>query len=208
MSTWVVIPAKSPAQAKSRLAAAMAASERADLARRLLARTVRTALAVPAVSGIVVVSASAELRALAISMGALACADPGDHAGDPLNAAIVEGCKRAAERGATMALVLPADLPLLQPHVITAFLDEAGDAPVALAPDSAGTGTNALLLRLPLLMPPAFGADSFHRHRAAARARNLGVAAIRLPELARDLDTPADLTRLATDLTTGPAHGA
>ena len=41
--------------------------------------------------------------------------------------------------GAAAALVLPADLPFLTPAVITAFLDQAGDAAVAVAPDRANS---------------------------------------------------------------------
>ena len=153
MSSWAVIPAKSPAEAKSRLAAALSPAGRAALVRRLLAGTVSAALASPALAGAVVVSASAELRALASTLGAHVCPDPPPASGDPLNAAIVAGCRHATALGATAVVVLPSDLPLLEPDVITEFLDEAGDAAVAVAPDRSGTGTNALLLRPPLALP-------------------------------------------------------
>src|SRR5437868_2150541 len=75
---------------------------------------------------------------------------------------------------------------------------------VAVAPDRADVGTNALLLRPPRALVPAFGPASFDRHRAAARARGLSVAIVRLPALALDLDTPADLALLGC----AGAHGA
>lgn len=196
MTTWVVIPAKSLHTAKTRLAPALAPAARSALALRLLQGAIAAALGCPAVDGVVVVSGSAELRRVATEMGACAYADPATGDADPMNAAIAAGCRHAQALGATAALVLPADLPLIEPGVITELLDEAGDAAVALAPDRAGTGTNALLLRPPLALAPAFGLGSFARHRAAAHALGLGVATVRLPELACDLDTPDDLALL------------
>ncbi len=112
---------------------------------------------------------------------------------DSLNRAVELGCRRAAESGASAALVLPADLLLLTPNVIARFLRAAGDADVAVAPDRAEMGTNALLLRPPCALAPLFGPDSFARHRARAATQGLTVATVRLPELALDLDTPDDL---------------
>lgn len=196
MTTWVIIPAKSPRAAKTRLAPALAPAARSALALRLLRGAVAAARGCAAIDGVVVVSGSAELRRVAAEMGACAYADPAAGNLDPMNAAIAAGCRHALALGATAALVLPADLPLIEPGVITELLDEAGDAAVALAPDREGTGTNALLLRPPLALAPAFGVGSFARHRAAARALGLGVATVRLPELAFDLDTPDDLALL------------
>ena len=204
MSIWAVIPAKSPDAAKARLAPALSAEERAALARRLFRGTVDAALACAALAGAIVVSASPELRALAVELGAHACPDPPSRHADALNAAIAFGCARAAALGATAALVLPADLPFLAPAVITEFLDKAGDAAVAVAPDRANVGTNALLLRPPWALAPTFGPASCDRHRAAARARGLCAAIVRLPALALDLDTPADLALLGC----AGAHGA
>ena len=204
MSIWAVIPAKSPDAAKARLAPALSAEERAVLAGRLFRSTVEATLACPALAGAIVVSASPELRALAVELGAQACPDPPSHHADALNAAIAFGCARAAALGATAALVLPADLPLLTPAVIMEFLVQAGDAAVAVAPDRANVGTNALLLRPPWALAPAFGPASCDRHYAAAHARGLSAAFVRLSALALDLDMPADLALLGC---TG-AHGA
>jgi 2-phospho-L-lactate guanylyltransferase len=203
MNIWAVIPVKSPDAAKARLASALSGEERAALARRLFRGTLEAALACAALAGAIVVSASPELRALGVELGAQACPDPPSHHADALNAAIAFGCARAAALGATAALVLPADLPLLAPTVITEFLEKAGNAAVAVAPDRANMGTNALLLRPPQVLAPAFGPASCDRHRAAACARGLSAAIVRLPALALDLDTPADLAFLGC----AGAHG-
>lgn len=195
MSTWAVIPAKSLGAAKSRLAEVLTPGERATLARDLLRRTVAVARACPLLANVIVVSADPVARQVAEEQGALTLPDPppGVLARDPLNAAIMAGRDRAVARGARAILVLPADLPLLTAPTLTAFIERAGDASVAIAPDWSGTGTNALLLRPPRAIEPAFGLDSYSYHRAAARARGFDAVTAVLPALARDLDTPDDL---------------
>ena len=67
---------------------------------------------------------------------------------------------------------------------------------VVLAPDRAGTGTNALLLRPPGSMPFAFGAGSYARHLALARKHGVAMATYRAAGTAFDVDGPADLAEL------------
>lgn len=195
MSIWAVIPVKSLSSAKSRLAPALSAAGRAALARRLLLGTLDAAQSCPALTGVVVVSADPEVRSLAAARGLSAYPDPPASASDPLNAAVALGCRRVAELGALAALVLPIDLPHVSPGVIAQFVRRAGDAAVGVAPDEAGTGTNALLLRPPLAINPAFGPDSFARHGALARERGTLPTSVALPALSFDLDTPNDLLR-------------
>jgi len=144
MTVWAVVPVKTPHAAKTRLASVLSPRERATLARRLLADT----LACHALAGTIVVGGDRALRAAATQSGAWACPEPLGGGRDPLNAAVAHGCRRATERDATAALILPADLPLLTPDVIARFLREAGGASVAIAPDAAGAGTNGCAPRL------------------------------------------------------------
>jgi 2-phospho-L-lactate guanylyltransferase len=63
---------------------------------------------------------------------------------------------------------------------------------LVIAPCRHRTGTNALLLRPPGLIPFAFGPDSFAAHCAAARAAGVEPVVHRANSLAFDLDTPED----------------
>ncbi len=204
MTVWAIVPVKPPHAAKTRLASVLSPHERATLARRLLADTLAATLACHALAGTIVVGGDQALRAAATRSGAWAYPDPLEDGRDALNAAVAHGCRRATERGATAALILPADLPLLAPDVIARFLREAGDASVAIAPDRAGAGTNALLLRPPSVLAPAFGPDSRARHQERARMHGLEIAVVYLPELSRDLDTPDDLALLGSFYATSP----
>jgi 2-phospho-L-lactate guanylyltransferase len=49
-------------------------------------------------------------------------------------------------------------------------------------------------------MPPSFGAGSFARHAALARAAGAEVKVAELPSLGLDVDTPADLAALRAAL--------
>jgi 2-phospho-L-lactate guanylyltransferase len=90
--------------------------------------------------------------------------------------------------------VLPADLPLLDAGDVLAVLQETGEGPSAvISPDGARSGTNALLIQPPEVLPFAFGTDSFEAHLGAARQRGLDVRICERPHLAFDLDTAGDL---------------
>jgi 2-phospho-L-lactate guanylyltransferase len=67
---------------------------------------------------------------------------------------------------------------------------------VVLAPDRAGAGTNALLVRPPQALPFAFGPQSCARHVDLARERDLEVMFYRAPGTAFDVDRPEDLAEL------------
>jgi 2-phospho-L-lactate guanylyltransferase len=114
-----------------------------------------------------------------------------------LNPALEEGRRRAMGLSASKLLVLPADLPLLDAEDVLAVLREAGGEPsVVIAPDGARSGTNALLIQPPDVLPFAFGTGSFEAHVGAARRRGLDVRVCERSHLAFDLDTAEDLAHL------------
>lgn len=67
---------------------------------------------------------------------------------------------------------------------------------IALAPDRAGVGTNALLAAPPAATPLAFGGGSFARHQALARRAGVEPLIFHAPGLAFDVDTAPDLAEL------------
>lgn len=85
------------------------------------------------------------------------------------------------------ALVVNADLPCVTPEALRAL----ADAGLALVEASDRT-TNALSLPDPRVFAPLFGPWSADRFRAHAP-----FATARIPELQMDVDTEADLDRLA-----------
>lgn len=191
-----LVPVRTLEGAKARLGEALDAEERRSLTERLLRRTVGAAAAVPGIALVAVVSPDPAALGVAAATGAAALRQ----ATTGLNEALEEGWAWGRAIAATALLVLPADLPRIDPAAVAAILEAgraaaatAPDRPlVALVPDRAGTGTNALLVAPPGVIPFRFGPDSRAAHAAAAA----GAGATYLEvggALALDLDTPDDL---------------
>jgi 2-phospho-L-lactate/phosphoenolpyruvate guanylyltransferase len=191
---WAVVVARTGPSAKSRLALSLSPAQRAALAQRML-RSILEACSRAELAGTLVVTEADAGAALATELGALVLPDPG--AG--LNAAVSLGLDVVAQQGpGTAALVLPGDVPLVQPSDLHAIVGAAADHArvVVLVPDAARRGTNALLVRPPRLIEPSFGEPSFERHLRSAR--KVGVAIeLELPNLALDVDDEARLTAFA-----------
>ncbi len=195
-SVWAVIVARVGTGAKSRLAGALSPDQRQALALAMLADVVDVCVQARAVlAGTLAVVDAPEARQVVERGGAMAIADPGS--GD-MNAAVVLGLRSARERGATTALVVPGDVPLIARSDFEALLEAAGAAPraVIVAASHDGGGTNALLLRPPEVIRPGFGPPSLQRHvRAGLAAGALTRVRFGL-HLAYDVDTPTDLAGL------------
>jgi 2-phospho-L-lactate guanylyltransferase len=111
----------------------------------MLALVVRAIADSGAVGAVVVVSSDEEVLRLAASLDPLAYPLSQDLARPGLNLALEDARAWAARQGAAGLLVISGDLPLLSPSDVRALVRR--DAPVVIAPDRHGLGTNALLLR-------------------------------------------------------------
>jgi len=182
-----IIPCKPYHQAKTRLADCLSIEERIQLSRWLLRRTLR--LVRRHLPCIVVVSRDLQVLKDARQYGGL----PIEEEGEELNAALMQATRLVLNRGVAGILILPTDLPFLNDEDMHALLHPAVGTPaVVIAPCQHDTGTNALLMRPPLLIPFQFGVASFARHVASAQAIGIQPAIVRTPGLAFDLDTPED----------------
>ena len=190
MSLFVVVPVKDLGSAKSRLSPALDPVERVDLTLHMLDH-VLTTLRKASVENVCVVSPDNAVLDTARERGAT----PLSQESRGLNPALEEARLWAIRQGASKLLILPADLPLLTAPDILALLEE-GKPGVGISPDKAQTGTNALLLQPPDVLPFAFGPGSFEAHLRLARERGLDVSVHDLPNLAFDLDTAEDLERV------------
>ena len=209
---WIVVPVRSLTDGKRRLASALGARDRAALVRRMFVHTLETAAA--AGPPVLVVSPDPQALALAGDYGAAGLEEPGPIG---LNHALALAGREVRERGGNAVLVVSADLPDLEASDLRAMLAPpaaAGrgpplnapravegrkappsDASVRIAPDGAGTGTNALYVRPPGLLAFAYGERSYRRHLEQARAHGAAVRRVERPGLSFDLDTPDDLER-------------
>jgi 2-phospho-L-lactate guanylyltransferase len=134
-----------------------------------------------------------------LETAASAGARPLAQRGSGLNGSLDEARTAALAAGARCLLILPADLPTIEPSDLEALVAAAESLPpgprVVLVPDRHGRGTNALLLEPPTVIPFAFGGDSRAAHSALAAAAGAAYAELD-GRLSLDLDTPDDLLAL------------
>jgi 2-phospho-L-lactate/phosphoenolpyruvate guanylyltransferase len=141
-----------------------------------------------------VVTPDEEGAAAAAEAGAEVVSDPGGGQG----AAVEAGLEGVAPDG---ILVVNADVPCVVPHDLRSLLAATPAGCLALVEALDGT-TNALSLPSTEAFAPLYGPSSADRFRAHATSLGLEAVAVVLPNLADDVDTMEDLTRL--QLRAGP----
>jgi len=198
--TIAILPVKSFSTAKQRLRDGLDPAQREDLALAMFSDVLSSLGLVPEVQ-IIVVTASAAARALALEQDARVVQDR--ETGH--NAAAVLGIEEAINRGADRVLLVPGDCPALAPAEVRTLLSRPlPPRSVTIVPDRHGAGTNALLIRPPDALAPAFGPGSCRRHLDLARSAGLHAEIVEVPSLALDIDTAEDLDALG-NLPRGPA---
>ena len=193
----MIIPVKTFAGAKSRLAGRLSPDERMRLARALLAHVLEVVADVEAVERCLVVSPDPEVIEIARLAGADSIVEGDDQLSRGHNAALEQARSTIKSDRPRAVLVLASDLPLLTRHDIEGMAALAyEERMVIIGPDRRGLGTNALLLRPIDALPFCFGTDSFEQHRREAARRGLAVSVYRSDGVAFDLDYPEDLDEL------------
>ena len=189
--TTAVVPLRDGSTGKTRLSGPFSPDQRTRIVAALARHVVGTVLAAGPVSRVLVVTADPDFarRALSTDPRLEVVAEPAGRS--DLNAAVTLGRARAVADGARRVLVVHADLPLLTPDDVGALL--APTAPLVLAPDLAGLGTNALVLDAAVAgFAFRFGTASAGAHRDQAETLGLEAAIVRRPGTWTDLDTPED----------------
>jgi 2-phospho-L-lactate guanylyltransferase len=200
MKATAIVPVKRFGAAKQRLGLGLDEERRHELVAAMLRDVLAAVGAARMIERTIVVTGEPPAVEIATSAGAEVLPDP-DDAGHSEAASL--GVEAALSAGATRAVLLPGDCPLLDPRELDRALTGVPSRYVAVVPDRHGTGTNALILSPPDAIGPAFGEGSCERHVAAARAAGIPHAVERLESLALDLDTPADLIALTRVLEGG-----
>jgi len=187
-----IVPVKTLASAKGRLARFLAPSERRALVQAMLEDVLVALLESRNIARIGVISADAAVLAQAAARGVDTLIDQYYD----LNAALTQATRHYAA-GATAALVLHADVPLVTADEIEQLIAAGQEPPSAVLAPSRDGGTNALLTNPPLALPFRFGAGSLAQHVAAARRHGVRLQQVRHPGLELDIDRPDDLWLLA-----------
>lgn len=192
---WAVIPIKDLSQAKQRLSSMLSGEERRALGLAMLEDVLVALSRTKGLDGILLVSSDSDACDLAVRYGARILPDS-DARG--LNAAVSTAARLLRDEGVDGALVLHGDIPMATSEEIEALMAALPPSPaIAIAPDSAHDGTNAMLVSPPDLIPFRYGVNSFTTHTQAADKCGVTPRVLDLPGLAFDVDTLNDLISLA-----------
>jgi 2-phospho-L-lactate guanylyltransferase len=187
VSSWALVPVKAGGLGKQRLAHALSLLQRDELIRVMLGQVLGALADTAAIERVLVLSR--ERGAVPPQIEVLS------DSGTGLNESLQALLPVLQARGATRLTILFADLPRVSAADVCALIEAAG-ADAALAPDHAGTGTNALTLPLPSAFRLRFGPGSCAAHVAEAAGTGLTLRRVQRAGLACDIDEPADLEAL------------
>jgi 2-phospho-L-lactate guanylyltransferase len=190
---YALVPVKDLTQAKARLSPLLSPEERQRLAAAMLDDVVTALRQATLLDRIAFVTTDATALAIAARCGFEAI-EEGFGRGE--TGAVEFASKVCLEAGATSLAVIPGDIPLLTADDLDRILRQGEASEVVLVPSWDSRGTNAVLMRPPDALQLRFGSWSFFPHVKQARRRGLSYTVMRLPRVALDVDTPADLARL------------
>ena len=180
----VILPIRSFADAKSRLTSVLSPADRERLVRAMAERVVHAAHHLP----VLVVSDDPDVAIWADARGLEALA-PGVAGLNP-SVSAARDCLAQRPNHPKRVIVAHCDLPRARDlRIVTG-------PGVAIAPDRHRDGSNVLSVPLDADFSFHYGPGSFSAHCHEAQRLNLPVTVIDDPELAFDVDHPADLHEL------------
>jgi 2-phospho-L-lactate/phosphoenolpyruvate guanylyltransferase len=183
-----LVAIKERERCKTRLKDAVDDCMRLELVRSMLTAVLTAAASAQTVHQTIVVSPERDLIPATVPVLA--------DTGESLNAALEQAHRMLRDFGCHEVVVLPADLPQITAAEIDALVRAAHGGGFSIAADATGTGTNALCLVSSQPFQFQFGPDSQRLHLQEAQRMGLTPQIVRLPGLAFDVDSPADLQRL------------
>jgi 2-phospho-L-lactate guanylyltransferase len=189
----ILIPVKSLANAKQRLASLLDQPTRTELAQAMLFDVLETLSAWKSRPEVSIVTSDPFALELARRFEFQIIPDNTNRSETD---AIEMATRFCESRGIDSTLVIPADIPLIRVQDLEQILQAAPAEGSVLAPAADGRGTNAAWRRPAGLFPLRFGNDSFKPHLAAARATQKPCVVLSLPGIALDIDNPSDLQQL------------
>jgi len=194
MQGILLIPFKSLATAKQRLASALNARQRSQLAEAMLRDVMTAASGVMGRIDVAVVTGDARAQTMARDFGFIVIEDVRN---ESETAAIAMATARCEERGYDTTIVVPADVPLTTSQELHRVLDAAPAEGAVFVPAYDGRGSNCILRRPAAIIPLRFGNDSFLPHCEAMKRTGKELVILELPGIGLDIDNPHELELLA-----------
>ena len=192
---WAILPLKPAAESNTRLGSVLSPHQRRPLYEVMLADVLSALTSVSSIGGVLAITSCSVAMSHLRRAGVETLPDPG-HGG--LNEAIAYGLTELDRRQITGAFTIPGDIPVVTSDEISGLIRSITDnGSVTIVPSHDGQGTNSLAMTPPILLPPRFGHSSKDAHIALARQKDLHLELMPLSGFGFDIDTPADLDRMA-----------
>lgn len=193
MSVYAVVPVKNPSEGKSRLSRLLTPEARRRLTILMFEDVVTALKRAELLTGVIVVSPSPIVLNLGKRLDCRIVEEkPG---GVGLNKALELAVEFAADLGAEAVLMVPADIPLLEPEDVNSMI-LAGltlEKPYVVASPSRNGGTNALMFSLPTPIAFRFGIGSFRLHVSEALEAGSTLLIYQSDRISLDLDGEEDV---------------
>jgi 2-phospho-L-lactate guanylyltransferase len=193
MRPILLIPFKSLATAKQRLAAALDQGQRSQLAEAMLLDVMTAASETMDRIDVALVTGDARAQAIAREFGFIVIEDTRN---ESETAAIETATVWSEQRGYDTTIVVPADIPLITSEELHRVLDAAPDEGAAFVPAYDRRGSNCILRRPASIIPLRFGNDSFLPHCEAMRRTGKELVILEMPGIGLDIDNPHELEML------------
>src|SRR5437870_1813522 len=180
----ILVPVKNLENAKQRLASVLDQGTRTELAQAMLHDVLDALAACCSNSEVSLVTSVPFVLDLAQAFSFQVIPDATNRSETD---AIEMATQLWESRGVESTLVIPADIPLIQPSEVTAIFQDVPEEGSVLDPVADSRGTNAILRRPGAFFPLRYGNDSFKPHPAATRATVTPRVVLSLPGIALDI---------------------
>ena len=191
MSLWAIVPIKPLRRGKSRLATVLSEKDREQLNQTLLVKTIGCLKAVKEIDQILIVSYDPGALTISRDYGVRTSQESPN---TNINKALRKGTLAAKAFNVSSLLIIPADLPFIEPESVRELLSKAKKPPeIVITPDRRMNGTNALFLNPAGILDYDFGVWSFRKHVEQAEQKKIRIEIYNNDRLSFDLDIPEDL---------------
>ncbi|HKU50589.1 MAG TPA: 2-phospho-L-lactate guanylyltransferase [Nitrososphaera sp.] len=192
---FAIVPVKRLENAKTRLSTILSEDDRSRLSYMMTRETLRRLGACTQLERVIVVSSDERAKELASLHGATFLHEEKDNG---VNAAVSLADKYCLDHRADASIVVPQDLPLLDPQEISTVceLAELESRCIVICPSQRYDGTNLLLRKPPSAIPTFFDSNSYENHIAEAKKNGMSVRLFMSKKLMLDVDTPEDARQL------------
>lgn len=195
LNTYAIVPVKTFASSKKRLADLLTVDQRINLSEAMLYDVLNSVTRCSSISKTIVVSKDEKILSIAREFGATIVKEEEELGVNAAVALTDDIC-----RNSDASIVIPQDLPLIRPYDLDALCESAKEKNcIIITPSHRYDGTNALLRKPPDVIKTHYDEDSYEIHLKKAKEKNVPAKIIMNRRLMIDLDEPSDIAHIMSE---------